>query len=881
MVVRTLVVAACALFCAAGCGSGDGEDGQKPAGGEVVRVEIVQTGLLLTQAGERRRLTAVAYDAEGAPVAPRKVGWTSTTPAEIAVDDRGEVTANTQNGSTQLVVEADGVKSPPLLGIVTEPPPGALLLTDADIVGEPREAAPEAAPALANTHEVVLSGVSPPAVGTLVLSTESKPAGGKVVAVAEADGKVTLTLGMVSVRELLPKLTIHQLIDLAAAPLIIPPEVEATYDIQRTGSTLRFDPKPVEFETTFPLGVFECEADVPLPVQVGTSPAFTVSQSFGLDLRFSGDHGLERFVVQGELGPRIEVGVDVTAGFEGSVECAKELFAIRIPIGGVLSFFVAGLVPVEVGFAIGGKVSVASASLGIQAEATATAEIGVECPVGGSCEFVRSLTGNAKLEPQWNVPTFTGVRFEPSVEGFGRVELAIGNPFWRSLRLDTFYAKMGPELKGSFANRADQIADAQYESSYGLTLESRAGVGKKLDEALELLGIETLSALELVGSVDLAKSPKGKVTAAPSVFAVGDPVTVQVKLDPASVDFFPGIGPYNVKQLVLVKSQQGAPPITEIKRVDVSAGTTTLDIPFTADAAGNATDLTVFAVTQILPLDVFSLEVGSPARERIAFVSHAGGDPELVLMNPDGSGQVSITTNAVLDQDPSWSPDGSKLVFGSGVSPGIGVFVVNADGSGLTKLAGSSGHDDSDPAWSPDGGRIAFTSNRDGNNEIYVMNADGSGQTRLTSDPGSDMHPTWSPDGAKIAFSSLRQKVRGIWVMNANGSAQVEVTAADAGGTHPAWSPDGSKIAFARSVGKGMDIFVMNPSGGGVTQLTANGDAWTWYPTWSPDGSKLAVAGNLDDANNYEIYSMNADGTGVSRLTNQAFGDTMPAWSPK
>ena len=59
-----------------------------------------------------------------------------------------------------------------------------------------------------------------------------------------------------------------------------------------------------------------------------------------------------------------------------------------------------------------------------------------------------------------------------------------------------------------------------------------------------------------------------------------------------------------------------------------------------------------------------------------------------------------------------------------------------------------------DPAWSPDGTKIAFTTDRDGNFEIYVMNADGTGQTRLTNNAAADDEPAWSPDGSKIAFTS-------------------------------------------------------------------------------------------------------------------------------
>ena len=72
---------------------------------------------------------------------------------------------------------------------------------------------------------------------------------------------------------------------------------------------------------------------------------------------------------------------------------------------------------------------------------------------------------------------------------------------------------------------------------------------------------------------------------------------------------------------------------------------------------------------------------------------------------------------------------------------------------------------DSDPAWSPDGSKIAFISSRDGAFEIYVMNADGSGQTRLTNGLADNAWPSWSPDGPKIAFFSNRDGNYEIYVM--------------------------------------------------------------------------------------------------------------------
>jgi Tol biopolymer transport system component len=81
-----------------------------------------------------------------------------------------------------------------------------------------------------------------------------------------------------------------------------------------------------------------------------------------------------------------------------------------------------------------------------------------------------------------------------------------------------------------------------------------------------------------------------------------------------------------------------------------------------------------------------------------------------------------------------------------------------------------------DNPWSPDGSQIAFVSNRDGNSEIYVMNSDGTGLTRLTDNPDDDVNPRWSPDGSMIAFWTNRNGDSEIYVMNADGTGQVNVT---------------------------------------------------------------------------------------------------------
>jgi hypothetical protein len=128
----------------------------------------------------------------------------------------------------------------------------------------------------------------------------------------------------------------------------------------------------------------------------------------------------------------------------------------------------------------------------------------------------------------------------------------------------------------------------------------------------------------------------------------------------------------------------------------------------------------------------------------IAFASNRDGNWEIYVMNADGSGVTRLTNNPADDRVPSWSPDGRRIAFDSKRDGNYEIYVMNADGSGQTNLTNNPA-DDYMPSWSPDGRRIAFDSKRDGNYEIYVMNADGSGVTRLTNNPAFDCCPAWSP----------------------------------------------------------------------------------------------------------------------------------------
>jgi TolB protein len=208
--------------------------------------------------------------------------------------------------------------------------------------------------------------------------------------------------------------------------------------------------------------------------------------------------------------------------------------------------------------------------------------------------------------------------------------------------------------------------------------------------------------------------------------------------------------------------------------------------------------------------------------------------------------------------------------------------VINADGSGLTRLT-SDPAADTDPVWSPDGSKIAFSSNRDGTDGLYLMNRDGSGVSKVTTGIGG-FHPTWSPDGTRIAFEChVDVGNRDICVINSDGTGLVRLTS-DAGADYgAAWKPDGSQILFVTTRFGNTVLALMNPDGTGVTSLFSDPYAdFVDQPAWSPTGAKIALHEVITGCSSSGCYSYdaisvaNADGTGSGVV---AYGIS-PAWRP-
>ena len=185
---------------------------------------------------------------------------------------------------------------------------------------------------------------------------------------------------------------------------------------------------------------------------------------------------------------------------------------------------------------------------------------------------------------------------------------------------------------------------------------------------------------------------------------------------------------------------------------------------------------------------------------------------------------------------------------------GLGLYTIQPDGSDLTFLQEIESSDAGYPVLSPDGQNIAYLEQGD----IYIVGRDGSDSVNVTNSPDlTEAFPAWSPDGQRLLFGSVEGVVG---IIDTNGNNRIRLTEVGLA-YHQVWSPDGQQVAFIAQREGAVDLYLINADGTGLVNLTQDADRER-YPTWSADGQRLAFISEL------VLKTINVDGTNMTSVLN-------------
>ncbi len=266
---------------------------------------------------------------------------------------------------------------------------------------------------------------------------------------------------------------------------------------------------------------------------------------------------------------------------------------------------------------------------------------------------------------------------------------------------------------------------------------------------------------------------------------------------------------------------------------------------------------------------------------RIVFVDETGSKAKrkkrLAIMDQDGANLRYLTNGRDLVLTPRFSPSRLEITYMSFAGGQPRVYLLNIE-TGQREIVGNFPNMTFSPRFSPDGQRVIISLQQDGNANIYTMDLRTRKTTRLTNTAAIDTSPSYSPDGSKIVFESDRGGRQQLYVMGADGSGAQRISFGTGSYSTPVWSPRGDLIAFTKRSGGKFLIGVMKPDGSRERILTEG--YHNEGPTWAPNGRTIMFFRESPGANGGpRLYTIDLTGYNEQRVKTPGFASD-PAWSP-
>ncbi len=308
-------------------------------------------------------------------------------------------------------------------------------------------------------------------------------------------------------------------------------------------------------------------------------------------------------------------------------------------------------------------------------------------------------------------------------------------------------------------------------------------------------------------------------------------------------------------------------------------------------------------VTSEPPPEVTATEEGSsppPAsdgrsRREVAYASDRTGVAQIYLVDVETGEERQLTNMAEGACQPTFSPDGLRMVITSGCRqnkgeyPGSSLFLIVFDEADQPSepeaLPSSLGGGDYDPDWTLDGDLLVFTSLRTTRPQIFTMDLSGAAPFNVNDDLAYNWEPSWSPDGTQIAFVTTRGGVREIWLVPSSGGSETRFIRSDGKDmAHPDWSPDGSTVLFEKVVGAIPRLVGAPVAESGLREILVCQEGTLSVqpmsePDWSPDGDWIAFE-TWPDGVDHNIAIMTAACSQYRELTNSLALDFDAVWRP-